>query len=89
MVAFCIHIYGSLDSDFFFSPLPPLIIVCVQVQNLVALYESLQKELKGLSNEEGQLKRALAMKYDKQSKQQIRHQKKKELKEHRVQNILG
>ncbi|XP_017306385.1 kinetochore protein Nuf2 isoform X1 [Ictalurus punctatus] len=60
-----------------------------EVQNLVALYESLQKELKGLSNEEGQLKRALAMKYDKQSKQQIRHQKKKELKEHRVQNILG
>lgn len=63
--------------------------VCVQVQNLVALYESLQKELKGLSNEEGQLKRALAMKQDKQSKQQIRHQRKKELKDQHVQNILG
>lgn len=56
---------------------------------MVALYESLQKELKGLSNEEGQLKRGLAMKQDKQSKQQIRHQKKKELKDQHVQNILG
>ncbi|XP_046730523.1 kinetochore protein Nuf2 isoform X1 [Silurus meridionalis] len=60
-----------------------------EVQNLVALYESLQKELKGLSNEEGQLKRALAMKQDKLSKQQIRHQKKKELKDQHVQNVLG
>ncbi|KAK1799751.1 hypothetical protein P4O66_006287 [Electrophorus voltai] len=60
-----------------------------EVQSLAALSESLQKELKGLSNEEGQLKRALAMKLDKESKQHIRRQKKKELKDQHVQNILG
>ncbi|XP_058228853.1 kinetochore protein Nuf2 isoform X1 [Hemibagrus wyckioides] len=59
------------------------------VHKLMALSESLQKELKDLSNEEGQLKRGLAMKQDKQSKQQYRHQKKKELKDQHVQNILG
>ncbi|XP_017560202.1 kinetochore protein Nuf2 isoform X1 [Pygocentrus nattereri] len=60
-----------------------------EVQSLAALSETLQKELKGLSNEEGQLKRALAMKLDKESKQQIRRQKKKELKDQHVQNIIG
>lgn len=78
-----------LDTDVFYNDSCLYVCVRIQVQNLVALYESLQKELKGLSNEEGQLKRALAMKQDKQSKQQIRHQKKKELKDHHVQNILG
>ncbi|RXN31976.1 kinetochore Nuf2 isoform X1 [Labeo rohita] len=49
-----------------------------EVQTLAAMNETLQKELKSLSNEEAQLKRALAMKLDKESKQQIRRQKKKE-----------
>ncbi|KAM9443542.1 kinetochore protein Nuf2 isoform 2-T2 [Clarias gariepinus] len=60
-----------------------------EVQDLVALKESLEKELKALSNEEGQLRRALAMKLDKQNKQQIRHQSKRELKDQHIQNILG
>uniref|UniRef100_A0A8B9JFB6 Kinetochore protein Nuf2 N-terminal domain-containing protein n=2 Tax=Astyanax mexicanus TaxID=7994 RepID=A0A8B9JFB6_ASTMX len=60
-----------------------------EVQSLVALSENLQKELKALSNEEGQMKRALAMKLDKESKQQIRRQKKKELKDQHVQSIIG
>lgn len=61
----------------------------MQVQSLVALSESLQKELKSLSNEEAQLKRGLAMKRDKESKQKIRRQKKKDLKDQHVQSILG
>lgn len=61
----------------------------VQVQSLAAMYESLQKELKNLSNEEAQLKRTIAMKLDKESKQQIRRQKKKEVKDQQVKNIYG
>ncbi|XP_062842700.1 kinetochore protein Nuf2 isoform X2 [Trichomycterus rosablanca] len=60
-----------------------------EVQSLVALSESLQKELKSFSTEEAQLKRGLTMKLDKESKQHIRRQKKKELKDQHVQSILG
>ncbi|XP_043107449.1 kinetochore protein Nuf2 isoform X2 [Puntigrus tetrazona] len=60
-----------------------------EVQSLAAMNENLQKELKSLSNEEAQLKRALAMKLDKESKQQIRRQKKKEVKDQQVKNIYG
>ncbi|KAM3877997.1 kinetochore protein Nuf2 [Diretmus argenteus] len=60
-----------------------------EVQELEALYEKQQKELKNLSIEEGQLKRALGMKLDKESKQQIRRQKNKEMMEHHVQDVLG
>uniref|UniRef100_A0A673KVI6 Kinetochore protein Nuf2 N-terminal domain-containing protein n=1 Tax=Sinocyclocheilus rhinocerous TaxID=307959 RepID=A0A673KVI6_9TELE len=60
-----------------------------EVQSLAAMNETLQKELKSLSNEEAQMKRALAMKLDKESKQQIRRQKKKEVKDQEVKNIYG
>ncbi|XP_016357858.1 kinetochore protein Nuf2 isoform X2 [Sinocyclocheilus anshuiensis] len=60
-----------------------------EVQSLAAMNETLQKELKSLSNEEAQMKRALAMKLDKESKQQIRRQKKKEVKDQQVKNIYG
>ncbi|KAE8297888.1 Kinetochore protein Nuf2 Cell division cycle-associated protein 1 [Larimichthys crocea] len=56
---------------------------------LTAQYEKKQKELKNLCIEEGQLKRAQAMKLDKESKQNIRRQKKKEMKEQHVQEVLG
>lgn len=55
----------------------------------MAQYEKKQKELKNLCIEEGQLKRALAMKLDKESKQNIRRQKKREMKEQHVQEVLG
>ncbi|XP_036956776.1 kinetochore protein Nuf2 [Acanthopagrus latus] len=58
-------------------------------QELMAQYEKKQKELKNLCIEEGQLKRALAMKLDKESKQNIRRQKKREMKEQHVQDVLG
>lgn len=61
----------------------------VQIQSLAAMNEALQKALKSLSNEETQLKRALAMRLDKQSKQQIRQQKKKEVQDQGVKNIYG
>ncbi|KAF4107220.1 kinetochore protein Nuf2 isoform X1 [Onychostoma macrolepis] len=60
-----------------------------EVQSLASMNETLQKELKSLSNEEVQLKRALAMKLDKESKQQIRRQKKREVKAQQVKNIYG
>ncbi|XP_016118502.1 kinetochore protein Nuf2-like, partial [Sinocyclocheilus grahami] len=60
-----------------------------EARSLAAMNETLQKELKSLSNEEGQLKRALAMKLDKESKQQIRRQKKREVKDQQVRNIYG
>lgn len=60
-----------------------------QVQRLAAMNEALQKDLKSLSTEEAQMKRALAMKLDKESKQQIRRQKKKEVKDQQVKNIYG
>ncbi|KAG7999456.1 Kinetochore protein Nuf2 [Nibea albiflora] len=56
---------------------------------LTAQYEKKQKELKNLCIEESQLKRAQAMKLDKESKQNIRRQKKKEMKEQHVQEVLG
>uniref|UniRef100_H3CPL0 UF2 component of NDC80 kinetochore complex n=1 Tax=Tetraodon nigroviridis TaxID=99883 RepID=H3CPL0_TETNG len=56
---------------------------------LTAQYERKQKELKNLCAEEGQLKRALAMKLDKESKQNIRRQKRKDMKEQHVQEVLG
>ncbi|XP_029358579.1 kinetochore protein Nuf2 [Echeneis naucrates] len=58
-------------------------------QELTAQYEKKQKELKNLCIEEGQLKRAQAMKLDKESKQNIRRQMKKDMKEQHVQDILG
>ncbi|XP_070759425.1 kinetochore protein Nuf2 [Enoplosus armatus] len=58
-------------------------------QELTAQYEKKQKELKNLCIEEGQLKRALGMKLDKQSKQNIRRQKKRETKEQHVEEVLG
>ncbi|XP_036387105.1 kinetochore protein Nuf2 isoform X2 [Megalops cyprinoides] len=58
-------------------------------QSLVALNEKMQKELKNLSTEEAQLKRALGMKMDKMSKQQIRRQKKREMRDQHVQNLMG
>lgn len=61
----------------------------MQVQDLAAMNEALQKELRSLSTEEGQLKRGLAMKLDKESKHQIRRQKKKEVKDQQVKNIYG
>uniref|UniRef100_A0AAV2M2V2 Uncharacterized protein n=1 Tax=Knipowitschia caucasica TaxID=637954 RepID=A0AAV2M2V2_KNICA len=58
-------------------------------QELTAQYEKKQKELKNLCLEEGQLRRALAMKQDKESKQSIRRQKKKEMKEQHIQEVMG
>ncbi|XP_056122496.1 kinetochore protein Nuf2 isoform X1 [Rhinichthys klamathensis goyatoka] len=60
-----------------------------EVQRSAAMNEALQKELKSLSSEEAQMKRAFAMKLDKQSKHQIRRQKKKEVKDQQVKNIYG
>ncbi|KAI9546645.1 hypothetical protein NQZ68_024543 [Dissostichus eleginoides] len=58
-------------------------------QELTAQYEKKQKELKNLCSEEGQLKRTLVMKLDKESKLNIRRQKKKDIKEQHVQEVLG
>ncbi|KAM4587839.1 kinetochore protein Nuf2 [Odontesthes bonariensis] len=58
-------------------------------QELMAQCEKKQKELKNLCIEEGQLKRALGMKLDKECKQNIRRQKKREMKEQHVQEVLG
>ncbi|KAF3689342.1 Kinetochore protein Nuf2 Cell division cycle-associated protein 1 [Channa argus] len=58
-------------------------------QDLMIQCEKKQKELKNLCNEEGQLKRAQGMKLDKESKQNIRRQMKKEMKEQHVQDVLG
>ncbi|KAM7402725.1 hypothetical protein PAMP_017939 [Pampus punctatissimus] len=58
-------------------------------QELVAQFEKKQKELKNLLIEEGQMKRALGMKLDKESKQKIRRQTKREMKEQHVQDVLG
>uniref|UniRef100_A0A3B4A4Q5 Kinetochore protein Nuf2 N-terminal domain-containing protein n=1 Tax=Periophthalmus magnuspinnatus TaxID=409849 RepID=A0A3B4A4Q5_9GOBI len=51
--------------------------------------ELLWCELKSLCLEEGQLKRAMGMKQDKESKQNIRKQKQREMKEQHVQDMLG
>ncbi|KPP74844.1 hypothetical protein Z043_105963 [Scleropages formosus] len=60
-----------------------------KIQTLSAECEKMKKELKNLVTEEGQMKRALEMKMDKLSKQQIRRQKKREMKDQLVQNVLG
>ncbi|XP_028980025.1 kinetochore protein Nuf2 [Esox lucius] len=60
-----------------------------EVQELVCQFEKQQKELKNLGVEEVQLRRALALKMDKESKQQIRRQKKKEMKEQHIQEVLS
>ncbi|KAJ4922970.1 hypothetical protein JOQ06_022832, partial [Pogonophryne albipinna] len=58
-------------------------------QELTAQYEKKLKELKNLCSEEGQLKRTLGMKQDKEVKLNIRRQKKKEMKEQHAQEVLG
>ncbi|XP_064162805.1 kinetochore protein Nuf2 [Anguilla rostrata] len=58
-------------------------------QTAVAFREKLEKELKNQVAEEGQLKRALGMKNDKMSKQQIRRQRKRETREQHEQNCIG
>uniref|UniRef100_A0A3B4A561 Kinetochore protein Nuf2 N-terminal domain-containing protein n=1 Tax=Periophthalmus magnuspinnatus TaxID=409849 RepID=A0A3B4A561_9GOBI len=60
-----------------------------EVPELTAQYEKKLKELKSLCLEEGQLKRAMGMKQDKESKQNIRKQKQREMKEQHVQDMLG
>lgn len=65
------------------------VFVYMQHQDLMAQYEKKQKELKNLCVEESQMKRALAMRLDKESKQNIRRQKKREMKEQHVQEVLG
>ena len=60
-----------------------------QYQDLMAQYEKKQKELRNLCIEESQLKRALGMKLDKECKQNIRRQKKREMKEQHVQEVMG
>ncbi|XP_041945406.1 kinetochore protein Nuf2 isoform X2 [Alosa sapidissima] len=60
-----------------------------EIQQLASEYEQHLKELKAVGVEEAQLKRAHAMKQDKESKQQIRRQKKKEMKDHHLRNIMG
>ncbi|KAM6947668.1 kinetochore protein Nuf2 [Lycodopsis pacificus] len=60
-----------------------------ELQELTAQYEKTQKELRNLCVDECQLRRALAMKLDKESKQNIRRQKKREMKEHHVQDVMG
>lgn len=63
--------------------------VCLQHQELMVQYEKKQKELKNLCMEEAQVKRAQGMKLDKESKQNIRRQMKREMKEQHVQGVLG
>ncbi|KAG7229688.1 hypothetical protein INR49_012735 [Caranx melampygus] len=58
-------------------------------QELMVQYEKKQKELKNLCMEEAQMKRAQGMKLDKESKQNIRRQMKREMKEQHVQDVLG
>lgn len=60
-----------------------------ETQELIAQSEKKQKELKNLCLEEGQLKRALGMKQDKESKQNIRRQKQREMKDQHVQDMMG
>ncbi|XP_075873540.1 kinetochore protein Nuf2-like [Nelusetta ayraudi] len=60
-----------------------------EYQELLAQYEKKQKDLKNLCVEESQQKRALAMRLDKESKQNIRRQKKREMKEQHVQDVMG
>lgn len=45
--------------------------------------------MKNLGNEKGELKWALERKMDKLTKQQIRRQRKREMKDQHVQNFMG
>lgn len=67
----------------------PRLSLALQYQELLAQCEKKQKDLKNLCVEESQQKRALAMRLDKESKQNIRRQKKREMKEQHVQQVLG
>ncbi|KAJ8361090.1 hypothetical protein SKAU_G00176150 [Synaphobranchus kaupii] len=58
-------------------------------QAAMTLKEKLEKELKNLVAEESQLKRALGMKNDKMSKQQMRRQRRKETRDQHEQNCIG
>ncbi|XP_059925337.1 kinetochore protein Nuf2 [Gadus macrocephalus] len=60
-----------------------------ELQELLAQNEKLKKQLKNLSTEEVQMKRAEGMKMDKASKLYIRRQKHKESKDLHVQDVLG
>nr|XP_057910763.1 kinetochore protein Nuf2 [Doryrhamphus excisus] len=60
-----------------------------EISSLMQLEEKRQKERKNLCNEEAQLGRSLRMKLDKESKQSIRRQKKREIKEQHVEDVLG
>ncbi|XP_031423432.1 kinetochore protein Nuf2 isoform X2 [Clupea harengus] len=60
-----------------------------EIQQLASEYERCLKEMKAVGMEEAQLKRAQAMKQDKESKQHIRRQKKKEMKDHHLRDVMG
>ncbi|KAJ3602579.1 hypothetical protein NHX12_030331 [Muraenolepis orangiensis] len=60
-----------------------------ELQDLSAQCEKQKKDLKNLSTEECQMRRALAIKMDKESKQNIRWQKNKESTEQHVKDVLG
>ncbi|KAJ8258641.1 hypothetical protein COCON_G00176530 [Conger conger] len=60
-----------------------------EAQAVVTLKEKLEKELKKLVAEESQGKRALGMKTDKMSKQQIRRQRAREMREQHQQSCIG
>ncbi|XP_066553895.1 kinetochore protein Nuf2 isoform X2 [Amia ocellicauda] len=60
-----------------------------EIHKLENFSENRKKELKNLVTEEAQLKRALTLKMDKVSKQQIRRQKNQEMKQQHVQTLLG
>ena len=64
-------------------------LVCEQLQNELVQNEKLKKQLKNLSAEEVQMKRALGMKMDKVSKLNIRLQKHRESMDLHVQDVLG
>lgn len=68
-----------------------LVSLCVCLQHLqrTAQYEKKQKEMKNLFVEEAQVKRALAMKLDKECKLTMRRQTKRDTKEQHVQHVLG
>lgn len=56
---------------------------------LVSQNEKMEKEMKNLCIEETQLKEALDIRRDKECKQSIRRQKRREMKEQHVQGVLG
>ncbi|XP_023655317.1 kinetochore protein Nuf2 [Paramormyrops kingsleyae] len=60
-----------------------------EIQVLEAHCEAMEKEMKNLGNEKGELKWALERKMDKLTKQQIRRQRKREMKDQHVQNFMG